>query len=178
MTRTGEAGAVAAKAALGGPAIVFGDNINTDVIIPGRYLVSIDPVELGTHAFEPLGEEVQERLTRSPVVVAGKNFGCGSAREQAATALIGVGVKAVIARSYARVFFRNAINTGLVAVECPEAVDVIEDGAEAWVDYEAGIVTAGGREFPFTPFPPMLREILEDGGLIPHLMRSYGKGEG
>src|SRR5262245_17838311 len=92
---------------LGGPCIVFGDNVNTDVIIPGRYLISIDPVELATHAFEPLGPEVQERLRKSPVVVAGKNFGCGSAREQAATCLIGAGVKAVVARSYSRVFFRN-----------------------------------------------------------------------
>lgn len=177
MTRTLEADNMTTGSELGGATIVFGDSINTDVIIPGRYLVSIDLEELGTHAFEPLGGEVQEQLQRSPIVVAGKNFGCGSAREQAATALIGAGVKAVIARSYARVFFRNAINTGLVAVECPEAVDVIEDGEEAWVDYEAGTVTACGREFPFTPFPPMLQEILEDGGLIPHLMRSYGKGE-
>ena len=84
---------------LGGPSIVFGDNVNTDVIIPGRYLVSIDPVELGKHAFEPLGEEVQQRLFASRVVVGGSNFGCGSAREQASTCLIGAGVTAVVARS-------------------------------------------------------------------------------
>jgi 3-isopropylmalate/(R)-2-methylmalate dehydratase small subunit len=160
---------------LGGRSIVFGDDINTDVIIPGRYLVSIDPVELGTHAFEPLGEEVQGRLKESRVVVAGRNFGCGSAREQASTCLIGVGVKAVVARSYSRVFFRNAINTGLVAVECPAAVDVIEEGDDVWVDYEAGTVTVGERDFPFAPFPPVLREILEAGGLIPHLMARFAK---
>lgn len=160
---------------LGGRSIVFGDNINTDVIIPGRYLVSIDPVELGTHAFEPLGPEVQARLRESRVVVAGRNFGCGSAREQASTCLIGVGVTAVVARSYSRVFFRNAINTGLVAVECPAAVDVIRDGDEVWVDYHAGVVTVGDREFPFTPFPPVLREILEAGGLIPRLMQKFAK---
>tara|TARA_B110000503_G_C7172487_1_gene425019 strand:- start:3537 stop:4052 length:516 start_codon:yes stop_codon:yes gene_type:complete len=157
---------------LGGPAIVFGDNVNTDVIIPGRYLVSIDPVELGTHAFEPLGEEVQKRLFASRVVVGGTNFGCGSAREQAATCLIGAGVTAVVAASYSRVFFRNAINTGLVAVECPSAVAAISDGDEVWVDYNAGIVTVEGKEFPFTPYPPMLRDILEAGGLIPQLMAS------
>lgn len=160
---------------LGGPAIVFGDSVNTDVIIPGRYLISIDPVELGTHAFEPLGPDVQARLKESRVVVAGKNFGCGSAREQAATCLIGAGVSAVVARSYSRVFFRNAINTGLVAVECPAAVDAIEDGDDVWVDYEAGTVTVAGTEYPFTPFPPVLREILEAGGLIEHLMRNFSK---
>lgn len=162
---------------LGGRSIVFGDSINTDVIIPGRYLVSIDPVELGTHAFEPLGPEVQEELAKSPVVVAGKNFGCGSAREQAATCLIGVGVKAIVARSYSRVFFRNAINTGLVAVECPEAVDAIQGGEEVWVDYEAGTVTVGDVEYSFVPFPQVLREILEDGGLVEHLMKNFGKGQ-
>jgi 3-isopropylmalate/(R)-2-methylmalate dehydratase small subunit len=160
---------------LGGRSIVFGDDINTDDIIPGRYLVSIDPVELGTHAFEPFGPEVQARLATSRVVVAGRNFGCGSAREQAATALIGVGVKAVVARSYSRVFFRNAINTGLVAVECPAAVDAIGEGDDVWVDYEVGTVTVAGAEYTFTPFPPMLREILEAGGLVEHLMRTFGK---
>lgn len=162
---------------LGGPCIVFGDNVNTDVIIPGRYLVSIDPVELATHAFEPLGRDVQERLAKSPVVVAGKNFGCGSAREQAATCLIGAGVKAVVARSYSRVFFRNAINTGLVAVECPAAVDAIREGDDVWVDYEAGIVTVADVEYGFAPFPPVLREILEAGGLVEHLMRTFGKDQ-
>ncbi|HWL77862.1 3-isopropylmalate dehydratase small subunit [Microbacterium sp.] len=163
------------KDRLGGRSIVFGDDINTDVIIPGRYLVSIDPIELGTHAFEPLGPEVQAKLKESRVVVAGRNFGCGSAREQASTCLIGVGVTAVVARSYSRVFFRNAINTGLVAVECPAAVDAITEGDEVWVDYEAGTVTVGDRSFPFTPFPPVLREILEAGGLIEHLMKKFAK---
>ncbi|MEF2978467.1 LeuD/DmdB family oxidoreductase small subunit [Subtercola sp. YIM 133946] len=160
---------------LGGRSIVFGDGVNTDVIIPGRYLVSIDPVELGTHAFEPLGAEVQAKLAESPVVVAGKNFGCGSAREQAATCLIGVGVKAVVARSYSRVFFRNAINTGLVAVECPSAVDAIREGDEVWVDHAAGTVTVGESSYQFAPFPPVLREILEAGGLVEHLMKNFAK---
>jgi len=160
---------------LGGRSIVFGDDVNTDVIIPGRYLVSIDPVELGTHAFEPLGPEVQARLKESPVVVAGRNFGCGSAREQAATCLIGIGVKAVVARSYSRVFFRNAINTGLVAVECPAAVDAIQEGDDVWVDYEAGTVTVRDATYPFAPFPPVLREILEAGGLVEHLMKKFAK---
>lgn len=157
----------------GGPCIVFGDNVNTDVIIPGRYLVSIDPAELAKHAFEPLGEEVQQRLYASRVVVGGSNFGCGSAREQAATCLLGAGVQVVLARSFSRVFFRNAINTGLIAVECPPAVDVIEDGAEVWVDYHMGTVTTGDDQFDFSPYPEVLKNILESGGLIPHLMAAY-----
>jgi 3-isopropylmalate/(R)-2-methylmalate dehydratase small subunit len=155
----------------GGPCIVFGDGVNTDVIIPGRYLVSIDPKELAEHAFEPLGPELQDRLRRSRVVVAGTNFGCGSAREQAASCLVGAGVLAVVARSYARVFFRNCINTGLPAVECPEAVDAIQDGDEVWVDPEAGSVEVGGRTYRFAPYPESLATILESGGLIPYLSR-------
>ncbi|TWF75210.1 3-isopropylmalate dehydratase small subunit [Pseudonocardia hierapolitana] len=155
---------------LGGKAIVFGDDVNTDVIIPGRYLVSIDPAELAEHAFEPLGPEVQQRLRQSAVVVAGRNFGCGSAREQASTCLIGAGIGAVVAKSFSRVFFRNAINTGLVAVECPDAVDAVEDGGEVLVDYAAGTVTVGSDVFAFAPYPPGLTVILEAGGLIPYLM--------
>jgi 3-isopropylmalate dehydratase small subunit len=160
---------------LSGKAIVFGDNINTDVIIPGRYLVSIDPAELAEHAFEPLGPEVQQRLRASGVVVAGRNFGCGSAREQASTCLVGAGIKAVVAASFSRVFFRNAINTGLVAVESPAAAAVIADGDEVSVDYHEGVVETGGQRFTFAPYPGHLREILESGGLIAHLMARAGK---
>jgi 3-isopropylmalate/(R)-2-methylmalate dehydratase small subunit len=173
---------------IGGSCVVFGDNINTDVIIPGRYLVSIDPAELAPHAFEPLGPQVQERLRASAVIVAGRNFGCGSAREQASTCLIGAGISAVVAVSFSRVFFRNAINTGLVAVECPDAVRAVTAGgagadgadgdiegragaAEVWVDYHAGTAEVGGERFAFTPYPPNLRDILESGGLIPYLMK-------
>lgn len=157
---------------IGGPCITFGDDVNTDVVIPGRYLVSIDPEELAEHAFEPLGEAVQERLRASKVVVAGRNFGCGSAREQAATCLIGAGIEAVVAASFARVFFRNAINTGLVAVECPAAVAAVRDGDEVRVDYEAGRVVTGGRSYEFAPYPETLRRILEAGGLLPYLSKT------
>lgn len=156
---------------VGGPAIMFGENVNTDVIIPGRYLVSIDPAELAEHAFEPLGPDVQRKLRASAVVVAGRNFGCGSAREQAATCLIGAGIKAVVAGSFSRVFFRNAINTGLLAVECPDAVAAVTEGDDVWVDYDAGTVQIGGHTFTFPAYPPGLRAIIEDGGLIPHLMK-------
>jgi 3-isopropylmalate/(R)-2-methylmalate dehydratase small subunit len=159
---------------VGGKVITFGENVNTDVIIPGRYLVSIDPAELAEHAFEPLGPEVQARLRASDIVVAGRNFGCGSAREQAATCLIGAGIKAVVAASFSRVFFRNAINTGLVAVESPAAAEAASDGGEMWVDYDQGVVETGGQTFAFSPYPEVLREILADGGLIPHLMAKSG----
>ncbi|MCL7748549.1 3-isopropylmalate dehydratase small subunit [Halalkalibacter alkaliphilus] len=152
---------------VGGKCIKFGDSVNTDIIIPGRYLISIDPKELAEHAFEPLGLEIQKQLQNSQVVVGGRNFGCGSAREQAATCLIGAGIKVVIAKSFARVFFRNSINTGLLAVECPEAVEAIEDGASAFVDTENGIVNVGEQSFQFTPYPESLRKILNAGGLIP-----------
>ena len=156
---------------LGGRSIVFGDNVNTDVIIPGRYLVSIDPAELGTHAFEPLGPAVQEKLKASPVVVAGRNFGCGSAREQAASGLVGAGIVAVIAESFARTFFRNAINTGLLAITQPEAAQAAEDGSEVFVDMTAGTVSAGGQRFSFPPYPDSLLAILDAGGLIPYVAR-------
>lgn len=157
---------------VGGAPIVFGDDVNTDVIIPGRYLVSIDPKELAEHAFEPLGPAVQEQLRASDVVVAGRNFGCGSAREQAASCLVGAGIKAVVASSFSRVFFRNAINTGLVAVECPEAVAAIEDGSQVFADTDAGLVHVDDQQFGFAPYPPVIRQILESGGLIPYLMRN------
>jgi 3-isopropylmalate dehydratase small subunit len=156
---------------IGGTCIKFGDSVNTDVIIPGRYLVSIDPQELAEHAFEPLGAEIQKQLRNSQVVVAGVNFGCGSAREQAASCLVGAGIKVVIAKSFARVFFRNSINTGLLAVDCPDAVDAIEDGAEAFVDIDTGTVKVGEQSFKFTPYPESLKRILDAGGLIPYVAK-------
>ncbi len=161
----------------GGSAVLFGDNVNTDIIIPGRYLVSIDPAELAARAFEPLGPDVQRRVRSAGVVVAGRNFGCGSAREQAASALTGAGIQAVVAVSFARVFFRNAINTGLIAVECPSAAAAaVRDGDEVWVDLDTGTVTTPAGAYGFPPYPGALREILADGGLIPHLMRSSAGG--
>ncbi|MGH2928942.1 MAG: 3-isopropylmalate dehydratase, partial [Solirubrobacteraceae bacterium] len=118
----------------------LGDHVNSDVIIPGRYLTSIDPVELAGHAFEPLGRAFQDRFLAAKVLVAGKNFGCGSAREQAASCLVGAGIAAVVAQSFARVFFRNAINTGLVVVQSAEAAAAVVDGDEVFVSVAAGQV--------------------------------------
>jgi 3-isopropylmalate/(R)-2-methylmalate dehydratase small subunit len=156
---------------IGGKVIKFGDNVNTDVIIPGRYLVSIDPQELAKHAFEPMGPEVQKRLWASQVVAGGKNFGCGSAREQAASCLIGAGMKAVVAKSFSRVFFRNCINTGLPAVECPELAEAAVDGDELWIDLERGIGEVKGKSLRFASYPESLKQILDAGGLIPYLAK-------
>jgi 3-isopropylmalate/(R)-2-methylmalate dehydratase small subunit len=156
---------------IGGRVIKFGNNINTDVIIPGRYLVSIDPQELAKHAFEPLGPEVQKRLWSSQVVVGGRNLGCGSAREQAASCLIGAGIKAVVAKSFSRVFFRNCINTGLPAVECPELAEAAVDDSELWIDLERGTAEAQGKSFRFASYPQSLKQIINAGGLIPYLAK-------
>jgi 3-isopropylmalate dehydratase small subunit len=159
---------------IGGRCVKFGDSVNTDLIMPGRYLVSIDPAELAEHVFEPLGPQVQARVRASKVVVAGRNFGCGSAREQAASGLAGAGITAVIATSFARVFFRNAINTGLPAITQPEAAQAAEEGDDVLVNMAAGTVTvrsaAGGdRSFPFPRYPDSLLRILDAGGLIPYV---------
>src|SRR6266446_2716565 len=113
-----------------GKVFKFGDNINSDVIIPGRYLIYIEPEKLAEHAFEVLGEGFPEKLKRFDILVAGRNFGCGSAREQAATAIMGLGVKAVVACSFARTFYRNAINSGLPIIECPPLYDAVHEGDE------------------------------------------------
>jgi 3-isopropylmalate/(R)-2-methylmalate dehydratase small subunit len=162
---------------IGGKVIKFGNSVNTDVIIPGRYLVSIDPQELAKHAFEPLGAEVQKRLWASQVVVAGTNLGCGSAREQAASCLTGAGIKAVVAKSFSRVFFRNCINTGLPAVECPEAAEAAVDGDDLWLDLEQGIAEIGGKSFRFASYPESLKQILAAGGLIPYLAKYVLPGQ-
>lgn len=156
---------------IGGACVKLGDHVNSDVIIPGRYLTSIDPAELAKHAFEPLGRGFQDRFLAAKVIVAGRNFGCGSAREQAASCLIGAGIEAVIAGSFARVFFRNAINTGLVAVQSAEAVAQIADGDEVFVDVAAGNIQVKGSTFAFPAYPENLTLILGAGGLIPYVAR-------
>jgi 3-isopropylmalate/(R)-2-methylmalate dehydratase small subunit len=147
----------------------FGDNINSDVIIPGRYLIYIDRERLGQHAFEVLGEGFPEKLRSFDILVAGRNFGCGSAREQAATAIQGLGIKAVVACSFARTFYRNAINDGLPIVECPDLYAVVKEGEEIRIDLAAGRIGLAGREYPFPKMPDSVRKILELGGLAAYL---------
>lgn len=154
-----------------GRAFKVGDNINTDYIIPGKYLDMFEPEELECHVFEGLGEEYPKRLIGHSVVVAGENFGMGSAREQAPNALKGAGVKAIIAKTFARIFFRNTVNVGVAAIECPEAVDAIGQEDEVEIDLERGTIVVRGERFTFPPFSKEVRSILEAGGMGPYLKR-------
>jgi len=147
----------------------FGDNINSDVIIPGRYLIYIDKERLGQHAFEMLGEGFGAKLRSFDILVAGRNFGCGSAREQAATAIQGLGIKVVVACSFARTFYRNAINDGLPIVECPALYPVVAEGDAIQIDLAAGKIHHAGREHTFPKMPDSVRRILELGGLAEYL---------
>ena len=123
----------------------FGDNINSDIIIPGRYLIYIDRQKLAEHAFEVLGQDFPAKLRNFQILVAGRNFGCGSAREQAATAIQGLGIKAVIACSFARTFYRNAINDGLPIFECPQLYPAVEEGDDLEIDLAASAISLPGK---------------------------------
>ncbi len=147
----------------------FGHNINSDVIIPGRYLIYIDKERLGQHAFEMLGEGFPDKLRHFDILVAGRNFGCGSAREQAATAIQGLGIKAVVACSFARTFYRNAINDGLPIVECPSLYEAVAEGDEIRIDLGAGKIVHAGREHLFPRMPESVQKILQLGGLAEYL---------
>ncbi|MCW3994575.1 MAG: 3-isopropylmalate dehydratase small subunit [Candidatus Bathyarchaeota archaeon] len=153
--------------------IVFGNNIDTDVILPGKYLVLVDPNELGKHALESLDTEFVQKAKDGVILVGGKNFGCGSSREQAPLALKYSGVKCVIAESFARIFFRNAINIGLPVIECRGISTAVKSGDELVVDFEAGNIEnlSNGKKFHVEKLPPFIMEILADGGLIEHLRR-------
>jgi len=156
-----------------GRACKFGDNINSDIIIPGRYLIYIDAQRFSEHAFEVLGPEYPAKLRNFQILVAGRNFGCGSAREQAATAIQGLGIKAVVACSFARTFYRNAINDGLPIIECPDLYAAVEEGDEIRIDLAAGTILhetkQGGKEYGFPQLPDSVRKILELGGLAAYL---------
>ncbi len=159
------------------PVIVFGNNIDTDVILPGKYLILVDPTELGKHALENLDTEFVAKAKGGVILVGGKNFGCGSSREQAPLALKYSGVKCVIAESFARIFFRNAINIGLPVLECKGISDAVKTGDTLGVDFEAGKIenTSNGKKFQVDKLPPFILEILSDGGLIENLRRKMKK---
>jgi 3-isopropylmalate/(R)-2-methylmalate dehydratase small subunit len=162
---------------ISGKAFKYGDDVNTDVIFPGKYTYTIsDPKEMAAHALEDLDPEFVRRVEPGDVVVAGENFGCGSSREQAAICLKEAGVGAVIARSFARIFFRNAINAGLPAIVSPEAVAAISAGDDVAIDLGRGVIESGGQEFTFPPLPDEVRGILEAGGLIPYTRAQLQRG--
>ncbi len=160
-----------------GPAIKFGNNVDTDVILPGKYLILVDHDELAKHALESLDPDFPEKAKNGVVLVGGKNFGCGSSREQAPLALKYAGVKCVLADSFARIFFRNAINIGLPVIECKGISAAVETGDELAVDFEAGKIEniSKGRKFKVDKLPPFIIEILVDGGLIENLRRRINK---
>ena len=150
-----------------GRAWKFGDDIDTDVIIQGKYLVINDPEELAKHVFENIRPEFPKKVKEGDFVVAGENFGCGSSREHAPLALKACKIEAVVAKSYARIFFRNAVNIGLKVLECKET-DKIDDGDELEIDYDKNLIVnkTKGETYPFNPIPDFLSEIIEKGGLV------------
>lgn len=154
----------------------YGDDVNTDVIFPGRYTYTLmPPEEMAKHAMEDLDPEFAKSVKPGDVVVAGKNFGCGSSREQAAACLRAAGVKAVVAKSFARIYFRNAINLGLAVLQCEEASDALASGDEIDVDFAAGTITSKGRTFKFFPLPDAVIGIVHAGGLIEYTKKKIGR---
>ncbi len=154
-----------------------GDNIDTDVIIPARYLNSSDPSELAKHAMEDLDKDFLKKISKGDVIFAGKNFGCGSSREHAPIALKAVGVSCIVAKTFARIFYRNAINIGLPVIACPDASEAVGAGDEVEINLERGEIKdkTTGKTFKAKPIPPFMMEIFHDGGLIEHLKKKFAK---
>ncbi|MCH3967130.1 MAG: 3-isopropylmalate dehydratase small subunit [Atopobiaceae bacterium] len=157
----------------------YGRDVDTDVIIPARYLNTSDPAELAQHAMCDLDPTFATTVRPGDIIVAEENFGCGSSREHAPVALKAAGVSCVIAKSFARIFYRNSINTGLAIMECPEAVDAIKAGDKVSVDADSGTITdeTNGQSFSAQPFPPFIKEIIDEGGLVAHTRRTLGERE-
>lgn len=151
-----------------GKVIKYGDNVDTDVIIPARYLNTIDKKELASHCMEDLDTTFVTRVKNGDIMVAGFNFGCGSSREHAPIAIKESGIALVIAKSFARIFYRNSINIGLPIVECEKAVDAIEEGNELKVDMDNGIIEnlTTGEKYETAPFPAFIQSIITSGGLV------------
>jgi len=143
----------------------FGNDIDTDAIIPGRFLTIYDPKELAKHAFEGTRDEFSREAQPGDIIVAGTNFGCGSSREHAPLALKGAGIKVVVAQSFARIFYRNSVNTGVFPVICPEADKITEDD-ELTVNLEEGWLETAKARYEIEPLPPFLRKIIQAGGLV------------
>ncbi len=158
---------------LKGKAWKFGDDVDTDLIIPARYLNTTDTEELARHCLEPVRPEWAGEVAPGDIIVAGRNFGCGSSREHAPIAIKGCGVAAVIAVSFARIFYRNAFNIGLPVVEAPEAAAAIAEGDTVEIVLEEGVVRRGegGETFRFAPIPVFMMDLVREGGLIPWLQK-------
>jgi 3-isopropylmalate/(R)-2-methylmalate dehydratase small subunit len=158
---------------LKGKAWKYGNDINTDFIIPGRYMELTDPEEMAKHAMEGIDKKFVTRVEKGDFIIGGSNFGCGSSREHAPLALKYAGISCVLAEGYARIFYRNAVNIGLPALECPGISEVVETGDELEVDLHEGYLynRTRGTKIKFTPLPPFMLEVLNAGGLVPYLSK-------
>ena len=156
-----------------GKAIKYGDNVDTDVIIPARYLNTIDKKELASHCMEDIDKDFTKKVRAGDIMIAGSNFGCGSSREHAPIAIKESGISLVIAKSFARIFYRNSINIGLAILECPEAPDRIADGDKIEADLDNGVIynRTTGESFKTSPFPEFIQKIILSGGLVESIRR-------
>ena len=154
----------------------YKDNVDTDVIIPARYLASQDPKELASHCMEDIDAAFVQNHNEGDLMVAGWNFGCGSSREHAPIAIKAAGISCVIAKTFARIFYRNAINIGLAILECPAASDGIADGDEVSVDFDTGVITNVTKHETYhaEPFPPFIKDMIRSGGLMASLREKEG----
>ena len=162
-----------------GKVFKYGDNVDTDVIIPARYLNAPSPAELAKHCMEDIDADFVSNVKEGDIMVGGANFGCGSSREHAPISIRAAGISCVIAASFARIFYRNAINIGFPILECPEAAEKINAGDEVTVDFDTGVITdlTTGETFKATAFPAFINGIIENGGLLPYLKAKQAKGE-
>ena len=164
------------KTEITGNIIVVGNNIDTDQIYPGRFLAITDPKEIGSHCLCGVDENIATNFPQGGIVVAGSNFGCGSSREQAAEVLVANGVHCVIAKSFARIFFRNAINNGILLLECQDLADHVKEGDIIQVDLDNQKITADGKTYAIPAIPENLYHIIMDGGLVKSIMKKVEKG--
>lgn len=164
---------------LKGKTFKYGDNVDTDVIIPARYLNTTDPAELASHCMEDIDADFAKKVQPGDIIVAEENFGCGSSREHAPISIKASGVSCVIAKTFARIFYRNAINIGLPILQCPEAVDGIKAGDEVEVDTATGTITnlSTGKSYQAMPFPPFMQQLISAGGLIAYAQEKIKAGK-
>ncbi len=160
-----------------GKVIKYGDNIDTDVIIPARYLNTSEPAELARHCMEDIDKDFAAKVKKGDIITGGKNFGCGSSREHAPISIKASGISCVIAETFARIFYRNAINIGLPILECPEASRDISDGDRVEVDFDAGVIMnlTNGNKYQAAPFPPFMQAIIAADGLINYVKAKISK---
>jgi 3-isopropylmalate/(R)-2-methylmalate dehydratase small subunit len=153
----------------------FGDNIDTDIIIPARYLNQTDPVALGSHCMEPVSPDFSRKVQKGDIIVAGTNFGCGSSREHAPLAIVALGIPVVIAKSFARIFYRNAFNKGLALLEA-DIFNQVQEGDTVEVDLTTGVIKTSKIEVTAKPIPPFMMDLIREGGLMNHLKRELEGG--